>query len=81
MKHQLLASILAVMALSRDGKTLAANSEDHAVQIWNLPNRKKIAVLKGHKLSIRSIAISADGTRVASSSQDGTIRLWALEPR
>jgi WD40 repeat protein len=66
------------MALSSDGKILAASAADHSVQLWNLPDRKLIAVLKGHTKWITSVAISADAARIASSSRDGSIRLWAL---
>ena len=69
------------LALSGDGKVLATSNQDHAVQLWNLPARKLMAVLKGHERAIASIAFSADGTRVATSSYDGSIRLWALIPR
>lgn len=69
------------LALSGDGKMLATSNQDHAVQLWNLPARNLMAVLKGHEGAIASIAFSADGTRVATSSYDGSIRLWALIPR
>lgn len=64
------------MALSPDGKTLAASAADHSVQLWNLPDRKLIGVLQGHTKWITSLAISADGKRIVSSSEDGSIRLW-----
>jgi WD40 repeat protein len=66
------------MALSSDGKILAVSGADDSVQLWNLPDRTLIAVLKGHTKWITSVAISADGTRIASSSRDGSIRLWSL---
>lgn len=76
---------LSVMALSRDGKTLAANSEDHAVEIWNLPARKLIAVLKVHKRGIRSIALSAGLTGrkrpvfVSTLHRKATRQKWVIK--
>jgi WD40 repeat protein len=79
-KTRISPAYLPVMALSADGKTLAASGENYAVQLWNLPTRQLIAELKGHTRGITSIAISGDGTQLASSSEDGSIRLWVQLP-
>ena len=63
-------------ALSRDGSTLAAIGHDKTIQIWNLPDRKRVSVLKGDERAIKAIAISSDGKLLASGSDDGSIRLW-----
>ena len=35
--------------------------------------------MKGHSLSVISVAWSADGRRVVSGSDDNTIRIWDVE--
>ncbi|KFD58856.1 hypothetical protein M513_00019 [Trichuris suis] len=44
-----------------------------------LPSPSQIQVLRGHKLSVTSVALSADGRKVVSGSKDGDILIWDLE--
>ncbi len=63
------------VAISPDGKTIAAASADQSIKLWSR-NGTLLKSLKGHKGDIRRIAFSPDGNIVASSSSDRTIRLW-----
>uniref|UniRef100_A0A5S6R5R0 WD_REPEATS_REGION domain-containing protein n=1 Tax=Trichuris muris TaxID=70415 RepID=A0A5S6R5R0_TRIMR len=44
-----------------------------------LPSPSEIQVLRGHKLSVTSVALSADGRKVVSGSKDGDILIWDME--
>ena len=41
-----------------------------------LASGKEIAVLRGHDISVNSVAFSPDGTRMVTASVDHTARLW-----
>ncbi|KHJ43327.1 WD domain, G-beta repeat protein [Trichuris suis] len=44
-----------------------------------LPSPSQIQVLRGHKLSVTSVALSADGRKVVSGSKDGDILICTFE--
>jgi WD40 repeat protein len=60
--------LLASLALSPDGKTLASGGgfRDHTVNLWSFPKGQKRAVLRGHRGYIYSLAFSPDGRTLAS---------------
>jgi WD40 repeat protein len=64
------------IAISPDGKTLAAGNQDAAVTLWNLAMRQPTATLEGHDGSIWCVAFSPDGHTLATGSTDTTVRLW-----
>ncbi len=64
------------LALSRDGRTIAAGSDDDRVRLWNTASEKLIAQLAGHTGTVNSVAFSPDGKRLVSGSNDATLRLW-----
>jgi WD40 repeat protein len=62
------------------GGSVYANNEDHSVvHLWNIPNSKHIASLRGHENTIYSIDLSQDGQYVVTGSADNTARLWSLK--
>src|SRR5579885_3905349 len=62
------------MAFAPDGKTIAL--DDINIQLLDASTGKELGILKGHRMSVASIAFSPDGKLLASSSLDGTIRIW-----
>jgi WD40 repeat protein len=69
-------SCLTSCAFSPDSRRLICGTEDKTVEIWDLPEGKKVGVLAGHSARVSDCDWSRDGRRVASCSQDGSLRLW-----
>ncbi|WP_417519909.1 toll/interleukin-1 receptor domain-containing protein [Minwuia sp.] len=46
------------------------------VRLWNLTDRKLVAVLTDHEAYMRAIAFSPDGTKLATVADDSVVRLW-----
>jgi RNA polymerase sigma factor (sigma-70 family) len=63
------------LALSRDGKRLAAVGNDGLVAVWDADG-KRVKGFEGHKEAVRSVAFSPDGKRLVTGGADGTARLW-----
>src|SRR5262249_8736757 len=64
------------VAFSRDGRRIAAASEDGGVTVWYVESGKEALTFRGHKTGVLSVAFSPDGRRIASSGDDLTVKLW-----
>ena len=51
---------------------------DNTVRVWDLHEKKEIAVFQGHTNSITALAISRDNKYIVSGSWDTTVGLWNL---
>ncbi len=68
---------LTSLAISSDGRHLAAGSDDGTVQVWNLddPKPTPTALARPHQGRVIAVALSRDGRRLASAGADGVIDL------
>jgi WD40 repeat protein/tRNA A-37 threonylcarbamoyl transferase component Bud32 len=64
------------VAVSPDGRWVAAGSDDGIVRMWHADGGKLRRRLSGHGESVRGVRFSADGDSLLSASWDGTLRLW-----
>lgn len=69
------------MAISPDGRFVAAGSLDKSVRIWDTQTGVLVERTEGdqgHKDSVYSVAFSPSGATLVSGSLDKTIRMWKL---
>ena len=66
------------VAVSPDGRRLAAGMSDRTVRLWDAATGQVIDILRGHSDLVLDVAFSPDGDQLASASYDKTIRIWAL---
>ena len=66
------------LALSPDGKLLAAGCDDALTYVWNLEDKKLAATLKDQSLSVVSVSFAANAKSLflATASLDKTIQVW-----
>jgi serine/threonine-protein kinase len=66
------------VAVSPDGKQLAAGSHSPFLQTVEAAARKDVTVLAGHTGTVLSVAYFPEGRpqKLASTGQDGTLRIW-----
>jgi WD40 repeat protein/serine/threonine protein kinase len=63
------------LALSPDGRRLAAGGSDGRITIWDLPSHQELATLEGHKEEVMQLAFTPDGDHLVSASKD-QLRVW-----
>jgi len=64
------------VAISPDGRWVAAGSLDTVVRIWDVSSGQLVERLRGHRDSVYSVAFTPDGKGLVSGSLDKTLKYW-----
>ena len=69
------------LTFSADGKLLYSASADQTIRIWDVWQKRPLAILRGSNDEVWGLALSRDGTTLVSSSKDGVVTFWSALPR
>lgn len=69
------ADVVACVAFTSDGKTLASASFDKTVRLWDVATHEVKQTLTGHSDFVYSVAFSPKGDWIVTASKDRTVRL------
>ncbi|KAJ7697653.1 WD40-repeat-containing domain protein [Mycena rosella] len=64
------------VAMSPDGRYVAAGSLDTLVRIWDAATGMLVERLRGHRDSVYSVVFTQDGRGIVSGSLDKTLKYW-----
>jgi WD40 repeat protein len=64
------------VVFSPDGRTLALGADDGTVRLWDMPEARERAILRGHAAAVVGLAFSPDGSRLASGGREGRLVVW-----
>jgi len=70
-------SILAV-AVSPEGRLVAAGRDDGLVQMWDAATGKELAAFSAQRGAVQALAFAPDGQTLATTGSDATVRLWTV---
>ena len=71
-------------ALSRDGRTLATDSLEVTIRLWDVGDHTQLEDLSGHMEppghteAVTSLGFSPDGAKLLAASRDHTMRMWPV---
>ncbi|MFO0880371.1 MAG: protein kinase [Gemmataceae bacterium] len=74
-----ISGVSGTLALSPDGKHLAARGAGSTCQILDLETGKQRFILDGHNETIFTTCWSPDGSHLATGSHDKTVKLWRMD--
>ena len=67
------------IALSPDGKLVAAAAADGSIAVWSAESGKRLQLLDAGEGEAVAVAFAPNGVLLASGGQDGWLRLWDVE--
>ncbi len=70
------AEVVYCLAVSPDGKLLAAGGADAVARVWSIEEKKLVATLEEHTDWILGVSFSRDGKLLATTSADRNARIW-----
>ena len=72
------ASMFTTLAISKDGKRIAAGSDDAALAcVWSVDG-SLVKTIRGHHDKVRAVGFSEDGRRLVTAGDDGLAAIWDL---
>jgi WD40 repeat protein len=71
--------VVYALAVSPDGKLLAAGSGDKLAHVWTIDDKKLVATLEEHDELVSGVSFSQDGKLLATASAEKTAQVWEVE--
>jgi len=71
---------ISCLAISQDGRFLAAGSAYNLIHLWDVNSGQKLGVLRGHVSGLAGLSFSPDGKTLASCG-DSRVKLWNIETK
>lgn len=71
-------SLVSCVAVSPDGRWVAAGGYDNDVVVYETESLNPVATLSGHTHDLRALAFSPDSQMLATGGRDRVIRLWSV---
>ena len=68
--------LLSCVAVSPDGRWIAAGGYDDLVVVYDVETLNSVATLSGHTHDLRSLSFAPNSRLLATGGRDKTIRLW-----
>ncbi len=69
---------IGAVAISPDGKLLAAGNLNGNVKARDATDGRELTVLEGHQDLVFAVRFSPDGQTLCTASKDETVRLWQV---
>jgi WD40 repeat protein len=66
------------VAISADGKYLAAGDHKGRLYVWSLADKKQILAIRAHDSRLTVMAFSPDSDKLATTSYSGEVRIWNI---
>jgi len=70
--------VMTAVAVSPDGRLIAAAGDDHFVRLWSAADGNLTAAWREHADWVRAIAFHPTGKRLLTAGDDHELRLWDL---
>lgn len=71
-------AVVTDLAITPDGQTIAAATDDHYVSLWNVASGQLRHRIDSHGDWVQSVSMSSDGAILATGAGDRTVCLWNL---
>jgi dipeptidyl aminopeptidase/acylaminoacyl peptidase len=66
------------VAVSPDGRTVAAGGLDHSVRLWDILTGKEVRRYMGHREMVTAVTFAPGGKALVSGSSDTTALVWTM---
>ncbi|MHC4176119.1 MAG: WD40 repeat domain-containing protein [Planctomycetota bacterium] len=70
------AEVVYCLAVSPDGKLLAAGGADAVARVWSIEDKKPVATLEKHTDWVLGVSFSRDGKLLATAGADRNVWVW-----